>query len=56
MKRNEAKLMRHLARPVALVAALFVFGGISPTAKGATEQQVLVDQAVKLINEMWDSA
>ena len=45
MKRNKTSLMRSLMGPIALFAALFIFGGTVSIAMGATEQQVLVDQS-----------
>jgi len=44
MKRKKSKLMRQ-RMIIALCAALCVFGGSVSIAKGATEQQVLVDQS-----------
>jgi hypothetical protein len=45
VKRNKASLIRNLMGPIALCAALLIFGGTVSIAMGATEQQVLVDQS-----------
>jgi lipid-binding SYLF domain-containing protein len=45
MKRNKTSLIRNLMGSIALIAALFIFGGPVSIAMGATEQQVLVDQS-----------
>mgnify|MGYP001320140891 CR=1 FL=1 len=45
MKRNRRSLTRIYMGPIALLAALLIFGGTVSIAMGATEQQVLVDQS-----------